>query len=212
MPRLEDDNKYEKVTKLLKELPKIDAPSNFETELSRRIKQGEQEKEKQSWFDKIFLPKLIPSAALALTAVIIIILLLQPQVDETGKHIQVSPQLYEEKIETKSESKEEIQKGKVSTTDRQKINSALPEVISNKAKKEGESSIDVLIPNEISTDEEQNVQDKMEAKTSRGKSDQKAITGGEQNFNALRTDKKDRKPIEMLKEKIDTTKDSSKYR
>lgn len=211
MPRLEDDNKYEKVTKLLKELPKIDAPSNFETELSRRIKQGEQEKEKQSWFDKIFLPKLIPSAALALTAVIII-LLLQPQVDETRKHIQVSPQLYEEKIETKNESKEEIQKGKVSTTDRQKINSALPEVISNEAKKEGESSIDVLIPNEISTDEEQNVQDKMEAKTSRGKSDQKTITGGEQNFNALRTDEKDRKPIEMLKEKIDTTKDSSKIR
>ena len=211
MPRLEDDNKYEKVTKLLKELPKIDAPSNFETELSRRIKQGEQEKEKQSWFDKIFLPKLIPSAALALTAVIII-LLLQPQVDETGKHIQISPQLYEEKIETKSESKEEVQKGKVSATDRQKMNSAPPEVISNEAKKEGESSIDVLIPNEISTDEEQAVQDKMEAKTSRGKSDQKAITGGEQNFNALRTDEKDRKPIEMLKEKIDTTKDSSKYR
>jgi hypothetical protein len=209
MPRLEDDNKYEKITKLLKELPKIDAPSNFETELSRKIKQGEQEKE--SWFDKIFLPKLIPSAALVLTAVIII-LLLQPQVDETGKHIQISPQLYEEKIETKSESKEEVHKGKASTTDRQKMQSTPPEVISNEEKKKGESSIDVLIPNEISTDEEQVVQDKMEAKTSRGKSDQKAITGGEQNFNALRTSEKDRKPIEMLKEKIDTTKDSSKYR
>ena len=211
MPRSEDDIKYEKVTKLLKELPKIDAPSNFETELSGRIKQGEQEKEKQSWFDKIFLPKLIPSAALVLTAVIII-LLLQPQVDETGKHIQVSPQLYEEKIETKSESKEEVHKGKASTTDRQKMQSTPPEVISNEAKKEGESSIDVLIPNEISTDEEQVVQDKMEAKTSRGKSDQKAATGSEQNFNALRTDEKDRKPIEMLKEKVDTTKDSTKYR
>jgi len=35
MPRLEDDNKYEKITKLLKELPKIDAPSNFETELNK---------------------------------------------------------------------------------------------------------------------------------------------------------------------------------
>jgi hypothetical protein len=209
MPRLEDDNKYEKITKLLKELPKIDAPSNFETELSRRVKQGEQEKQKESWFEKIFLPKLIPSASLVLTAVIII-LLLQPQVDETGKHIQVSPQLYEEKIDKENETKKEIQKGKVSTTDRQKMNSAPPKVISNEAKKEGESSIDVLIPNEIATDEEQAVQDKMEAKTSRGKSDQRTITGGEQNFNSLRTDEKDHKPIEMLKEKIDTTKDSSK--
>jgi len=211
MPRLEDDNKYEKITKLLKELPKIDAPSNFETELSRRMKQGEKEKEKESWFNKIFLPKLIPSAALVLTAVIII-LLLRPQVDETGKNLQVSPQLYEEKIDTESEPKEEIQKGKVSTTDRQKMNSAPPEVISNEVKKEGESSIDVLIPTEMSADEEQAVEDKIEAKTSRGKSDQKAITGGEQNFNALRTVEKDHKPIEMLKEKIDTTKDSSKYR
>jgi hypothetical protein len=211
MPRLEDNNKYEKITKLLKELPKIDAPSNFETELSRRMKQGEKEKEKESWFNKIFLPKLIPSAALVLTAVIII-LLLRPQVDETGKNLQVSPQLYEEKIDTESEPKEEIQKGKVSTTDRQKMNSAPPEVISNEVKKEGESSIDVLIPTEMSADEEQAVEDKIEAKTSRGKSDQKAITGGEQNFNALRTVEKDHKPIEMLKEKIDTTKDSSKYR
>ena len=211
MPRLEDDNKYEKITKLLKELPKIDAPSNFETELSKRIKQGEQEKEKESWFDKIFLPKLIPSAALVLTAVIII-LLLQPQVDEEGKHIQVSPQLYEEKIEKQSDSKKEIQKGKVSTSDKQKMGSTPAEVISNEPEKEGKSSMDVVSPNEIMTDEEPAVQDKMEAKTSRGKSDQKTNIGGEQNFNAFRTEEKGRKPIEMLKEKIDTTKDSSKTR
>ena len=65
----------EKVTRLLKDLPKINAPSNFETELSRRINQEGQRKEKTSWFDKIFSPKLIPSAALAVTVVIILFLL-----------------------------------------------------------------------------------------------------------------------------------------
>ena len=39
MSRLDDENMNEKVTRLLKDLPKINAPSNFETELSRRINQ-----------------------------------------------------------------------------------------------------------------------------------------------------------------------------
>jgi len=209
MPRLEDDNKFEKVTRLLNDLSKINAPSNFENELSRRIKQGEQEKE--SWFNKIFSPKLIPSAALALTAVVIF-LLLNSQIDEKIKNPQVSPQLYEEKIDKQSEFKQETQKGKISTTDRQKINIVPPEVISNETKKEGKSTIDVPSPNEISTDEEPAIQDKMEPKASAGKSDQKISTTGKQNFKAFRTNEKEHKQIEMLKEKIDTTKDSSKYR
>lgn len=211
MPRLEDNNKFEKVTRLLKDLPKINAPSNFENELSKRINQSEQGKEKESWFDKIFSPKLVPSVALALTAGIIF-LLLNSQVDEKLKNPQVSPQLYEEKIDKQSDFKQETQKGKISTTERQKINNIIPEAISDEPKMEGKSSMDVLSPTEISTDEELTVQDKMEAKSSIGKSDQKTSTAGEQNFNALKTNVKDHKQIEMLKAKIDTTKDSSKYR
>jgi hypothetical protein len=218
MPRSEDDNEYQKTIKELQNLRKIDAPSNFEIELLRKINAGSQRKEKKSWFDIVFSPMLIPTTALTFTTMVmflsamIIFLLLRHQVDETGKHIQISPQLYEEKIEKQSDSKKEIQKGKVSTSDRQKIGSTPPEVISNEPEKEGKSSMDVVSPNEIMTDEEPAVQDKMEAKTSRGKSDQKTNIGGEQNFNALRTEEKGRKPIEMLKEKIDTTKDSSKTR
>lgn len=211
MPRSEDDNKFEKVTRLLKELSKIDAPSNFETELSRTIKQSDQKKEKESWFDKIFFPKLIPSAALAITA-IIIFLLLNSQVDEKLKNPQVSPQLYEEKIDKQSEFKQETQRGKTSTTERQKINNIIPEAISDEPKMEEKSSNDVLSPNEISTRGEPTVLDKMETKASAGKSDQKINTAGEQSLKAIRTNEKESKQIEMLKEKIDTTKDSSKYR
>lgn len=209
MPRLEDDNKFEKVTRLLNDLSKINAPSNFENELSRRIKQGEQEKE--SWFNKIFSPKLIPSAALALTAVVIF-LLLNSQVDEKLKNPQVSPQLYEEKIDKQSEVKQETQTGKISTAERQKINNKSLEVISDEPQKDGKSSIDVLSPTAISTDEKSTVMDKIESKAETDKSDQKTNTMGGQNLKMFRTNEKDRKPIEMLKEKIDTTKDSSKYR
>ena len=211
MPRFEDDNKYEKVTRLLKDLSKINAPSNFETELSRRIKQDEQEKEKESWFNKIFSPKLIPSAALALTAVIIF-LLLNSQVDEKVKNSQVSPQLYEEKIDKQNEVKSETQRGKISTAKRQEINNKSLEVISDEPKKEGKSSIDVLSPNKISTRDEPAVLDKMEAKTSTDHPDQKTNVVGGQEFKRPKTDEKERKQIEMLKEKIDTTKDSSKHR
>jgi hypothetical protein len=217
MSRLEDDNEFQKTIKVLKNLRKIGAPSNFEIELLRKINAGSKRKEKKSWFDMIFSPMLIPTTALTFTTMIIflsamiVFLLLRPQVDETGKNLKVSPPLFEEKIDKQS-GLQETQKGKTATSDRQKMNNAPLEVISNESKKEGESSLDALVPGEISTNEEPAVQDKMESKTSRGKSDQKTITGGEQNFNALSTTEKDRKPIEILKEKIDTTKDSSKYR
>jgi len=75
MPRLEDNNRNEKVTRLLKDLPKINAPSNFENELLLRINQSKQKKEREYWFDKIFSPTIIPPVALAVTAVIILFLL-----------------------------------------------------------------------------------------------------------------------------------------
>src|SRR4030067_2332722 len=95
MSRLEDDNKFEKVTRLLKDLPKVNAPSNFENELSKRINQGEQTKEKESWFDKVFSPKLVPSAALAVTAVIILFLL-KGNTPDVEDPFQIMPKLREE--------------------------------------------------------------------------------------------------------------------
>ena len=95
MLRLEDDNEFEKIKRLLKDLPKVDAPSNFENELSKRINQGEQTKKKESWFDKVFSPKLVPSAALAVTAVIILFLL-KGNVSDVEDPFQVMPKLREE--------------------------------------------------------------------------------------------------------------------
>jgi len=67
-----DDIKYKEVINILKGLPEVNSPENFETELMRKINAGNFEKRLSLW-DKIFLPsRLIPSAALAVTTVIIL--------------------------------------------------------------------------------------------------------------------------------------------
>lgn len=67
-----DDLKYKEVINSLRNLRKIQAPYNFEADLMRKINSPQAEKQK-SLFDLIFSPvKLIPSAALIATAVILI--------------------------------------------------------------------------------------------------------------------------------------------
>src|SRR3989337_128518 len=118
MLRLEDDNEFEKIKRLLKDLPKVNAPSNFENELSKRINQGEQTKEKESWFDKIFLPKLIPSAALAVTAVIILFLL-RGNVNDIEDPFQIMPKLRDEQTVKQEQSVTVPDKSLITETNRQ---------------------------------------------------------------------------------------------
>jgi hypothetical protein len=209
MPRLENDDMKDNVKRLLKDLPKIDAPSNFETELLRRINAGEQKEEKKSWFDKILSPKLIPSVALAATAVIIF-LLLRPQIDETGKNPKLSPQIYEEKFDKQFESKSETKKEKISTSDIQKTDRKSFEGTSGNQIKDNAYPEEVSTQNKISNEDQPAVLDKIETETSTERSQQKPITVGGQESKMLQIKEEKLKPIEMLKGKIDTTKDSSK--
>jgi len=72
MMRENDDLKYKEVINSLSDLRKIEAPNNFEADLMRKINNTPAKRQK-SLFDLIFSPvKLIPSAALIATAVILI--------------------------------------------------------------------------------------------------------------------------------------------
>ncbi|OGU70328.1 MAG: hypothetical protein A2V93_11525 [Ignavibacteria bacterium RBG_16_34_14] len=71
----DDELKYKNVIDTLKGLPKVNAPRNFESDLMRRIN-SETYKEKQSFWKRLFLPsRLIPSAALAVSAVVLLFIL-----------------------------------------------------------------------------------------------------------------------------------------
>jgi hypothetical protein len=66
-----DEVRYKNIINLLKQMPKITAPLNFESDLMRRINSGNfNENYKVKWWDKLFLPsRLIPAAAFALSIV-----------------------------------------------------------------------------------------------------------------------------------------------
>ena len=66
-----DEERYINIINLLKQLPKISAPPDFESDLMMRINSGNfKEKYKVHWWDKLFLPsRLIPAAAFALSIV-----------------------------------------------------------------------------------------------------------------------------------------------
>ena len=79
-----DDLPYTNTINLLKQLPKVPAPPNFESDLMRRINSGNfKEKFKVSWWEKLLLPsRLIPAAALALSGIVIFYLLNFNSVDQ----------------------------------------------------------------------------------------------------------------------------------
>jgi hypothetical protein len=66
-----DEVRYEKIVSLLRQMPKVSAPPNFESDLMRRINsQNFNEKFKVRWWDKFFLlSRLIPASAFALSIV-----------------------------------------------------------------------------------------------------------------------------------------------
>ena len=68
---MNDDRRYKDVIDSLKGLQQVKAPGNFDTELFKKIN-SQSNLEKQNFWGKIFTPsRLVPSAALAVTAVIL---------------------------------------------------------------------------------------------------------------------------------------------
>jgi hypothetical protein len=106
-----EKNMNEEISRMLKELPKINAPINFETELSKRINLDHTKIKKENWFDKIFSPKMVPSAALVVTTVIII-LVLRNGSTQVEDPFQILPKLRIDKIsmlyQTDVGTKEEV--------------------------------------------------------------------------------------------------------
>ncbi len=70
-----DDMKYEDVASTLRQLQQVKAPAGFEADLMRRIN-SESLSEERSFWQNIFIPsRLVPAAALAVTALLLIFVL-----------------------------------------------------------------------------------------------------------------------------------------
>ena len=75
MKHNDNELKYKDVIDTLKNLQQVKVPKNFETELMRKINSQTSGKEKNFW-GRLFIPsRLIPSAGLAVTAVLLLFVL-----------------------------------------------------------------------------------------------------------------------------------------
>jgi len=103
----DDELKYKNVINTLKGLTKVKAPRNFEADLMRRIN-SETFNEKQSFWEKLFSPsKLIPSAALAVSAVILLFVL-NINSDEVENPLLMEPKVREDVIQTENISEVQL--------------------------------------------------------------------------------------------------------
>ncbi len=104
----EKDQEFKEVIKTLKELHHVKAPDNFEANLMRKINIGKYQEEKvEGWFSRIFTPKrFIPSAALAIVAVLILFVI-KPGSSTIENPFNTKPRLREDMITTATQMSQE---------------------------------------------------------------------------------------------------------
>ncbi len=97
-----DDMKYQDVVNTLRQLQQVKAPSGFEADLMRGINSGRFPEEK-AFRQKLFLPsRLIPSAALALTAILLIFVLNNNGITQDNPLLQAPRERVDAALKTKS--------------------------------------------------------------------------------------------------------------
>jgi hypothetical protein len=96
---MNEEKKYEKLIKDLKNLQQVKAHANFEADLMRRINAEKYAPEEKSFLGKIFLPsRLIPSLGLAAAAVVVF-LVVNINSEEMDNPFLIEPRLREDIIE-----------------------------------------------------------------------------------------------------------------
>jgi hypothetical protein len=113
----EEEKTYKKLLDDLKNLPKVDAPKNFETELVRKINSSKLEK-KESFWDRILTPGKLAPAAVALASAAIIFFVVDINSEEMEDPLNIAPRLREDLVII--ESIEEIPVEQLKKSDRVK--------------------------------------------------------------------------------------------
>lgn len=92
---MNEDKTNKKLIDDLKNLTKVDAPKNFETELWRKINSSEETK-KVSFWEKIFTPGKIAPAAIALASAVIIFFVVDITPEQMEDPLTIEPRLRED--------------------------------------------------------------------------------------------------------------------
>src|SRR5690606_37607042 len=97
----DDENLYSDVIDILKQLPKVNTPSYFEADLMRKINSDVYEKEvHESFWSRFLSPaRLLPSAAVAIAAVIMLFVVDTTSVEQDDP-LSAAPRLREDMIQS----------------------------------------------------------------------------------------------------------------
>ena len=96
-----EEKTYKKLLDDLKNLPKIDAPKYFETELLRKINSSELEKKENIW-DRLLSPAKLAPAAVAIVSAAIIFFVIDINPVEMEDPLNIAPRLREDIIVVES--------------------------------------------------------------------------------------------------------------
>jgi len=96
-----EEKTYKKLLGDLKNLPKVDAPKNFETELLRKINSSELKKKKSFW-DRLLSPGKLAPAAVALVSAAIIFFVVDINSEEMEDPLNIAPRLREDLVIVKA--------------------------------------------------------------------------------------------------------------
>jgi hypothetical protein len=160
----DEEKKHKRLIDDLKNLPKVEAPKNFETELLRKINSSEEVK-KVSFWEKLLSPARLAPAALAIVSAVIIFFVVDINSEVMEDPLSIAPKLREDLAILKATQEIPVELKKQSVRQKEKVESKSEEMLSEKkdiapplSKDKGD---DVRFESETEVDE-QLVTDKLE--------------------------------------------------
>ena len=126
-----EEKTYKKLLEDLKNLPKVDAPKNFETELLRKINSSEEIK-KVSFWEKLLSPARLAPAALAIVSAVIIFFVVDINSEVMEDPLSIAPKLREDLAILKTTQEVPIELKKQSVRQKEKVEIKSEEIISDK--------------------------------------------------------------------------------
>ena len=139
----EEEKTYKKLLDDLKNLPKVDAPKNFETELLRKINSSELEK-KESFWDKLLSPGKLAPAAVAIASAAIIFFVVDINSEEMEDPLSIAPRLREDIVVIEPIEEIQIEPLKKSERIKEKIKNLNEGIIETKEFEDGAKKNEVL--------------------------------------------------------------------
>ena len=127
----DEEKKHKKLIDELKNLPKVEAPKNFETELLRKINSSE-EVRKVGFWEKLLSPARLAPAALAIVSAVIIFFVVDINSEVMEDPLNIAPRLREDLAVLEAPKEIPVELKKQSVRQKGKVEIKSEEILSEK--------------------------------------------------------------------------------